>query len=138
MTAESNHPVPARVQTSTRRPAAPGPRYVATRWLALVLAAPILGSTSGALRKLFERRAHKTASGLVEASVDGVRARKLGGRWRVLLGPEWDPEAGAGVEGELSSPGVASEASSALDAPLLPSPTNDPSTVVAVDSQRPA
>jgi hypothetical protein len=59
------------------------------RWLALRDAAVTLGTTAGALRKLLERRAVRTADGATEAQVDGVRGRKFANRWRVLLGTQW-------------------------------------------------
>lgn len=59
------------------------------RWLCLARAASVIDSTPGALRRAIERRARKEADGVVRAEFDGIRARKLGGRWRVLLGAEW-------------------------------------------------
>lgn len=59
------------------------------RWYALRDAAPLLGVSVGALRKLLERRAIRAADGGVEAHVDGVKARKFANRWRVSLGPAW-------------------------------------------------
>ena len=59
------------------------------RWYALRDAAPMLGVSTAALRKLFERRAARTADGGTEASVDGVRARKFANRWRVSFGKPW-------------------------------------------------
>ena len=60
-----------------------------TAWLPLRAAATILSVTPDALRKQFERRAQKAPDGVVEARIDGVHARKFGGRWRVALGPQW-------------------------------------------------
>ncbi|MDQ2647189.1 MAG: hypothetical protein M3020_25520 [Myxococcota bacterium] len=59
------------------------------RWYPLRDAADLLGLTIGALRKQLERRAIRAADGGVEALVDGVRARKFAGRWRVSFGPSW-------------------------------------------------
>ena len=59
------------------------------RWYALRDAAPMLGVSVPALRKLFERRAGKAADGGTEAHVDGVRARKFANRWRVSFGRHW-------------------------------------------------
>jgi hypothetical protein len=41
------------------------------------------------LRRTLERKAVRTADGGVEASFDGVRARKLGRLWRVQLSASW-------------------------------------------------
>lgn len=65
------------------------PVGAALRWYALRDAAPLLGVSVGALRKLLERRAVKATDGGVEANVDGVKARKFANRWRVSLGPAW-------------------------------------------------
>jgi hypothetical protein len=59
------------------------------RWYALRDAAPMLGVTVGALRKLLERRSVRAADGGTEAHVDGVRARKFANRWRVSFGTAW-------------------------------------------------
>jgi hypothetical protein len=53
-------------------------------------AAAVLGVSSGALRKLFERRALRASDGGTEAELDGVRARKFAGRWRVSFGEAWN------------------------------------------------
>lgn len=59
------------------------------RWYPLRDAAPLLGVSPGALRKLLERRAERAADGATEASVDGIRARKFANRWRVSFGKAW-------------------------------------------------
>ena len=59
------------------------------RWYALRDAAPMLGVSPDALRKLFERRAARASDGGTEARVDGVRARKFANRWRVSFGKPW-------------------------------------------------
>jgi len=59
------------------------------RWLTIRDAAALLGSTDRALRRALERRAVRAPDGSTEANLDGVRGRKLGGRWRVLLGKGW-------------------------------------------------
>ena len=59
------------------------------QWYALRDAAPILGVSVGALRKLLERRAERASDGGIEARVDGVRARKFANRWRVSFGEPW-------------------------------------------------
>jgi hypothetical protein len=61
----------------------------ATRWLSVEAAADVLGMTAAALRKSLERRAVRAPDGGVEAEIDGVRARKLGRNWRVLLSQAW-------------------------------------------------
>ena len=69
----------------------------AARWLTLHVAAEFLSTTASALRRRFERRARKVADGGIEAHVDGVRARKFGGRWRVQLGAARLSEAAVGA-----------------------------------------
>ena len=59
------------------------------RWFPLREAAPMLGFTVGALRKLLERRAKRTRDGGTEALMDGVRGRKVANRWRVSFGRPW-------------------------------------------------
>jgi hypothetical protein len=66
-----------------------GPGAPTSRWLPLRDAALILGESTDMLRKRCERKAAKGADGAVEARFDGIVARKLGGRWRVLLSAEW-------------------------------------------------
>lgn len=58
-------------------------------WLRIEAAAHHLDTTPAALRRALERAAHRVADGGTEAELDGIRARKLGRRWRVLLGPAW-------------------------------------------------
>jgi hypothetical protein len=48
--------------------------------------------TAAALRRTIERRARRADDGVLEADFDGIRARKFAGRWRVSLGPGWQPE----------------------------------------------
>ena len=59
------------------------------RWYPLRDAAPLLGVSTDALRKLLERRAQLAADGATEARVDGIRARKFANRWRVSFGKAW-------------------------------------------------
>jgi hypothetical protein len=61
----------------------------ALRWHTLRDAALILSLSPEALRKQFERNARRAPDGGVEASVDGVRARKFANRWRVSFGARW-------------------------------------------------
>lgn len=55
------------------------------RWIPLADAADQLGTPIVTLRRMFDRHSKKIAGG-VEATVDGIRARRLGRQWRVLLG----------------------------------------------------
>jgi hypothetical protein len=59
------------------------------RWYPLRDAAPMLGVTPAALRKLLERRVRRAADGGTEAIVDGVRARKFANRWLVSFDKAW-------------------------------------------------
>lgn len=61
------------------------------RWHSLRDAADALGVSPEALRKQFERRVERAPDGGIEASVDGVRARKFANRWRVSFGERWSP-----------------------------------------------
>lgn len=70
-----------------------------TRWIPLRDAATALAVSQAALRKIFERRAELGSDGVLEATVDGVHARKFGGRWRVSFSEQW---AQAGVLGSTS------------------------------------
>ena len=63
-------------------------RRLAT-WYALRDAAQILGLSSDALRRRFERNAQRMPDGVTEATIDGVRARKFGNRWRISFGAGW-------------------------------------------------
>jgi hypothetical protein len=65
------------------------PIATATRWISVQMAADILGLTAAALRKSLDRRAVRCPDGGVEAELDGVRGRKLGRLWRVVLSPAW-------------------------------------------------
>lgn len=60
-------------------------------WLALPRAAALLDMSADALRRALERRAVRAPDGGIEAELDGIRGRKLAGRWRVQLGPAWQP-----------------------------------------------
>ena len=62
------------------------------RWYPLREAAQILGLSQDALRKQFERKQRLAADGVVEAVIDGVRARKFTNRWRVSFGEGWTAE----------------------------------------------
>src|SRR5690348_14274685 len=58
-------------------------------WRSIAHAAAIVDKKPDALRRGIERRAYRAADGAIEAQFDGIRARKVFGRWRVLLGPSW-------------------------------------------------
>lgn len=58
-------------------------------WYALREAADILDVSPEALRKQFERHVQRAADGVIEARVDGIRARKFANRWRVSFGKAW-------------------------------------------------
>lgn len=58
-------------------------------WVSVQTAAEILGLSAAALRKTLERRARRAADGAIEAELDGVRGRKLGRLWRVMLSSAW-------------------------------------------------
>jgi len=45
--------------------------------------------TPEALRKQLERKARRAPDGAIEATLDGVRARKFANRWRVCFGERW-------------------------------------------------
>lgn len=58
-------------------------------WVCVRTAAEFLGTSPDALRRSIERHVFLGPDGVIEANIDGVRARKLGGRWRVKLGDAW-------------------------------------------------
>jgi hypothetical protein len=62
---------------------------VPARWYSLRDAASVLGVSPEALRKQFERNVLRAPDGGIEAAVDGARARKFAGRWRVSFGERW-------------------------------------------------
>ncbi len=59
------------------------------RWVSVREAALALGFGVVSFRRLIERHTRRDAAGGIEASVDGVRARKVGRTWRVLLSSAW-------------------------------------------------
>ena len=76
---------PPRVQSpSVQPPANPG-----TRWLTIRDAAIVLSVPANNLRRTLERHAQSVADGGTEAEIDGLRARKFGRQWRVMLGNAW-------------------------------------------------
>jgi len=58
-------------------------------WLPLATAAELLGETADSLRKKLERASRRAADGAVEATLDGVTARKLGRLWKLRLSSAW-------------------------------------------------
>ena len=67
---------------------------VRVQWLPLRDVAVILSMSDEALRKKLERHARKAPDGVVEAELDGIRGRKFGRSWRVLLSERWLGELG--------------------------------------------
>ena len=59
------------------------------RWLTVRAAADALSVTPDALRRKLERRALGQTDCSAEVNIDGVRARKFGRLWRVLLAGPW-------------------------------------------------
>lgn len=68
------------------------------RWLSISDAASILGVDDVNLRRSCERNARRAPDGMVESFFDGIRARKLGRLWRVLLGDRWLANVSGDVE----------------------------------------
>ena len=58
-------------------------------WMPLRAAAEHLGLSHAALRKLCERHQLLLKEGVIESRFDGLVARKIGGRWRILLSDGW-------------------------------------------------
>jgi hypothetical protein len=58
-------------------------------WVSVDVAAHTLGMSSEALRKKLDRRSRPGPDGVVEADIDGVRARKFGRLWRVRFAARW-------------------------------------------------
>ncbi len=66
------------------------PKTAPVRWMSVEDAAMILGLPVITLRRTIERNARKAADGTIEAKVDGIVAKKCGGRlWRVFLDASW-------------------------------------------------
>ena len=65
------------------------------RWISIREAAKLVGYGEVSFRRLIERHARKGTDGTTAASVDGIRARKLGRTWRVQLGDAWLAGGGA-------------------------------------------
>jgi hypothetical protein len=59
------------------------------QWTRVDVAARMLDVSPVTLRRVIERNARCMPDGSTEAKVDGVRARKIGRRWRVWLDPSW-------------------------------------------------
>lgn len=60
-------------------------RAETVRWISVEEAAEFIGTNAVALRA----RLRRAPDGGVEADVDGIRGRKLGTTWRVVLGARW-------------------------------------------------
>jgi hypothetical protein len=60
-------------------------------WMRIDEAARILAVRVVTLRRAIDRNARRDSTGCIDAAFDGVRARKLGRHWRVLLDPCWAP-----------------------------------------------
>lgn len=74
-----------------------GPRIMGAshpNWISLARAAAILDESEESLRKKLMRASRKACDGVVEATLDGIRARKFGRNWKVLLSPRWTEGAG--------------------------------------------
>lgn len=65
---------------------------VPARWMTVLAASEILDLSPEALRRTLERHATRAPDGVVEANVDGVRARKFGRLWRVQFSDRWSAE----------------------------------------------
>ena len=61
----------------------------ARRWVTVRDAAEFLSMRPDALRRSFERHAQAARDGGIEANIDGLKARKFGRHWRVMLGEAW-------------------------------------------------
>ncbi len=58
-------------------------------WISVERAARTLDIHPTTLRRHLEKNVFRSADGGIEARVDGIVARKLGNRWKLLLGPAW-------------------------------------------------
>jgi hypothetical protein len=56
------------------------------RWVSIIRVAEQLDATPKSIRTRLEKAARRGADGVIEAEVDGLRARKLGRVWKVQLG----------------------------------------------------
>ncbi len=59
------------------------------RWLSLPRAADYLDESPTGLRKKLDRAASVDELGVIHATLPGLRARKLGKLWKVLLDEGW-------------------------------------------------
>ena len=65
------------------------------QWTSIEVAADRLGLPSAeALRKKLDRHVFVASDGVVESYIDGVRGRKFGKSWRVMLSEHWEYETG--------------------------------------------
>jgi len=58
-------------------------------WISLLRAAEALDEDVESLRKKLQRASRKADDGVVEAEIDGVRARKFGRVWKVRMSDGW-------------------------------------------------
>jgi hypothetical protein len=81
----------------SKKPSSPAPvpnhtgteRAPLSRWVSVEVGAEVLGMSAEALRKKLERNARVAPDGVVEAEIDGVRARKFGRLWRLTFSARW-------------------------------------------------
>lgn len=59
------------------------------KWMTVEEAAPTMSVTPEALRARLRRNARRAPDGGIEADIDGLRARKFGRSWRIVLGARW-------------------------------------------------
>lgn len=64
-------------------------RAATVRWISVEEAAEFIGTNALALRARVRRAARRAPDGGIESDVDGIRGRKLGNSWRVVLGARW-------------------------------------------------
>lgn len=65
------------------------PSHSDRMWISVERAARTLDMHPTTFRRHLERNIFRGPDGSIEARVDGIVARKLGNRWKVLLGPAW-------------------------------------------------
>lgn len=58
-------------------------------WCSVERAARLLDIHPTTLKRHLENNVYRAVDGGTEARFDGILARKLGGRWKLLLGPLW-------------------------------------------------
>lgn len=63
-------------------------------WLGIPRAAELLDEEPESLRKKLERAARRGPDEQIESDINGLRGRKLGRLWKVLIPPGWAPKGG--------------------------------------------